>query len=87
MLSGGGDHGAYEVGALEGLIAGLPKEQTEWSVVTGASLGGVNAWIMGQHKIGEEATAVAFLKQFWSQVCSTYIFKEINQSVINNPLQ
>ncbi len=39
MLSGGGDRGAYEVGAMAGLVDSLPPDQTKWHVVAGANTG------------------------------------------------
>lgn len=53
-MQGGGVHGAYEAGVLQGLIDNLPPEETAWDFLTGVSIGSCNTVFASQFKVGEE---------------------------------
>ena len=43
VKTGGGDKGAFEVGVLKEFLKKLPAEETAYDVVTGVSVGALNA--------------------------------------------
>jgi len=61
VLSGGGAKGAWQVGALQRLVEG----DAAYGVVTGTSVGALNAAALAQYRVGEEAKAVAGLRALW----------------------
>jgi hypothetical protein len=65
-IGGGTDLGAYEAGAVIGLIQGLPSGEAQWDIVTGVGVGSVNALIISMYGKGQEAAAAAKLTAFWS---------------------
>lgn len=64
-LRGGGTKGAYESGALRAITNLLPKDEFAYDVVTGVSIGAVNAVMMAIHEKGNETGAVDELEQIW----------------------
>jgi predicted patatin/cPLA2 family phospholipase len=67
-LEGGGDKGSYQVGALKGLVDNVPNNETKWDVVTGISVGSLNAAGLSIHDIGNEEEAVNFLLDHWRNI-------------------
>jgi predicted acylesterase/phospholipase RssA len=67
-LEGGGDKGAYQSGALKGLVDSLPKNQVQWDVITGVSVGAIDAIGIATFEIGKESEAVDFLVQEWRNI-------------------
>ena len=65
-LEGGGAHGAYQAGALMGLIQSLPPGTTAWNVVTGISAGSLNAGATSMFAPGDEQNLAVFLNETWS---------------------
>lgn len=61
VLSGGGAKGAWQVGALQRLVEG----DAAYGVVTGTSVGALNAAALAQYRVGEEARAVERLSALW----------------------
>lgn len=53
-LSGGGNKGSYEAGAIHGLVNGLEPKDVEYDVVTGVSVGAINAAGVSLWPIGQE---------------------------------
>lgn len=64
-LGGGSDKGAYTAGAVIGLISTLEGEESHYDIVTGNGDGAINAFIISQHPIGDEASAAKQLDEFW----------------------
>jgi predicted patatin/cPLA2 family phospholipase len=64
-LAGGGDKGAYQAGAIQGLIASLPAGEAEWDVITGVGIGAVNALPASRFAKGSETAMSAYLNSFW----------------------
>lgn len=55
--------GPYQAGVIQGLIHELgPK----YEVISGVSLGAINAHIIGQYKLGHEQEASKRLEDFWT---------------------
>ena len=67
-LEGGGDKGAYQVGALKGLVDNVPDREVEWDVITGISVGAINAGGLAIFEIGQESEAADFLVNTWKEI-------------------
>ena len=67
-LGGGGDRGAYELGALQALVENQSPEKTQYNVLTGISVGALNAGAFAQFKIGKEKEAIKFLTKVWLEM-------------------
>jgi len=65
-MSGGGSRGAYEAGALWGIYyTDQDKTAMEYDVVTGVSVGAVNAGLVGVVEKGNEEFMVNYLSEAW----------------------
>ena len=65
ILSRGGAYGAYESGAISGLVASLPSVETSYDTVVGISAGSLNALGLSMYPVGQEAQAGKFIEQLW----------------------
>jgi predicted acylesterase/phospholipase RssA len=65
ILEGGGPRNAYSAGVLKAIVNLLPKEERAYDVVSGISMGAVNAFILGMHAPGDEEAAVNEILKFW----------------------
>ena len=52
-LSGGGAKGAYAVGVLKGVLENLEGDEGEYDVLSGVSVGSINALGMSMFDYGE----------------------------------
>mmetsp|Transcript_9012 Transcript_9012/g.8977 ORF Transcript_9012/g.8977 Transcript_9012/m.8977 type:complete len:319 (+) Transcript_9012:43-999(+) len=75
-LGGGTTRGAYEAGAVIGLINNLPAGEAQYDAVTGIGTGAVNALIMSQYAIGQEAAAATALNKFWTSFTYSQFYKD-----------
>ena len=76
-LEGGGDKGAYQAGGIHALVNGLPAEDVAYDVVSGISIGSLNALIMAVHEIGDEKHAADTLLEEWRHITGgNYIFRQ-----------
>ena len=69
-LEGGGDKGAYQGGVIKGLIDNLPSNKTRYDVVTGISVGSINAAAFSVFKKGDEKEAADFILDTWRSIKS-----------------
>ncbi len=67
-LEGGGDKGAYQAGVLKGMMNKLEKEKRPYDVVTGISVGSINASTFLTFEKGQEAEAADFLITAWKNI-------------------
>jgi predicted patatin/cPLA2 family phospholipase len=67
-LEGGGDKGAYQAGAIKGLIDSVPSGRIEWDVITGVSVGALNGAGLSIFAQGDEKTAVDFIINIWKNI-------------------
>lgn len=74
VLEGGGDMGSYQVGVLKAFVDNLPKEDLMYDVITGVSVGSINAMAIALHAIGDEKTAVNWMYEMWGQLTSSDIY-------------
>lgn len=75
VLEGGGDKGSYQVGVLKAFVENLPKEEVAYDVVTGVSVGSINAGAVTLHDIGEEKAAVDWMYDLWSVLKASDVYE------------
>eukprot|EP00824_Muranothrix_gubernata_P010132 TRINITY_DN22986_c0_g2_i1.p1 TRINITY_DN22986_c0_g2~~TRINITY_DN22986_c0_g2_i1.p1 ORF type:complete len:336 (+),score=81.67 TRINITY_DN22986_c0_g2_i1:3-1010(+) len=72
-LGGGGDRGAFQVGAIQALVDHVP-DNIHWQVVTGISAGSINAATVSMFKIGDEHSASDFLLHQWHSITKEDVY-------------
>ena len=53
-MKGGGNRGSYEAGAVYALVKHLPPSEVRYHVISGVSVGALNAAHISTYKIGDE---------------------------------
>jgi len=81
-LEGGGDKGAFQVGAINGLITNLPPEEVQWDVITGVSIASYNAAVLAHYEIGDEKAASEDLLTQWRSINRSNIYQNWNYGPI-----
>ena len=73
-LGGGGSRGAYQAGAIHALMREGNPADYAWDVVTGISVGSVNATGLGMFAPEDGLTMSDFVKTTWDnlQSCNVY---------------
>jgi len=79
-LAGGGARGAYQVGVLKAIADILQVKQLPFAMVSGVSIGSVNAAILAQHA-DDFFEGVAQLEDLWSHIHCQQIFNSSNYQV------
>mmetsp|Transcript_44932 Transcript_44932/g.51620 ORF Transcript_44932/g.51620 Transcript_44932/m.51620 type:complete len:348 (-) Transcript_44932:211-1254(-) len=64
-LEGGGTNGAFQAGAIKGLIENQDKTESNWDVVSGVSAGSLNSIAFTMHPKGSEMDAVGVMYDIW----------------------
>ena len=86
-LAGGGARGAYQAGVLKAISEIAPSKKTPFTIVTGTSVGSINAAVIAQHA-DNFAKGVEKLVNLWSNIHCQQIFNASNyalsKSVIRN---
>jgi NTE family protein len=86
-LAGGGARGAYQAGVLKAIAAILQVKALPFSMVSGVSVGSINAAILTQHA-DDFALGVKKLESLWSNIHCQDIFKtsnyQLGKSVVKN---
>jgi len=72
VLSGGGTHGAYQVGVLKHLMGDL---KTKYDILAGVSVGAVIIASLAQYKAGEEQEAVNATEKLWLGIDNSSVWK------------
>lgn len=67
-LQGGGDHGAYQAGAIKGLVYNLPSDKVKYDIITGISAGTLNGAGFSLFDVGQEKEAADFLISIWRSI-------------------
>ena len=75
-IAGGTQRGAYEAGAIIGLINNLPAGEASYDVVTGVGVGAINGLIVSSFPQGQEAAAAAKLNSFWTSFTFSSFYKD-----------
>ena len=74
VLPGGGARGAYQVGVLKAISQLLPHEQNPFPVVVGASVGAINAAMIGC-SAGNFKAGMRTLAQLWSHLHTSDVYR------------
>ena len=64
-VAGGGAKGAYEIGAIHELVNTLDSPDSHYDVISGVSVGSINAAGAGLFGVGEEKEMADFLVNMW----------------------
>jgi predicted acylesterase/phospholipase RssA len=90
-LEGGGTRGAYEAGALLALTEFLPVVETSYKIISGISIGAINACACAGFEVGDERNMALHVKDLWNGITSrkliySYWFGGLfyRPSVLNN---
>lgn len=75
-MSGGGTYGAYQAGALWGMLYTdiYDKHKFEYHVVTGISAGSINLGGVGLFAVGDEENMVKTLSERWAMLTTPEVF-------------
>ena len=86
-LAGGGARGAYQAGVLKAIYDILQVKKLPFRMVSGVSIGSINAAIIAQHA-DDFKTGVDKLESLWSNIHSQNIFNtsnyQLGKSVMRN---
>ncbi len=73
VLSGGGAKGAYQAGAIKYLLG---DRATHYDIVTGVSVGAINAAHLAQFSAGNELDAARSLTDFWKSIDTPEVYRK-----------
>lgn len=65
-MKGGANRGAYEAGAIYALVHNLPEEEVQYDVISGVSVGALNAAHVASYPKGKEKEMSIDLIALWS---------------------
>ncbi len=86
-LAGGGARGAYQAGVLKAIAHILQVKTIPFAMVSGVSIGSINAAIIAQHA-NDFPLGVQKLEALWREISSQQIFNssnyELSKSVLRN---
>jgi predicted acylesterase/phospholipase RssA len=74
-MEGGGDKGAWQVGALKSIIKKYPDG---YDVLSGVSVGALNGGFMALYTKEQEAQAIIDLEKLWLTLNSDSVYKRPN---------
>jgi predicted acylesterase/phospholipase RssA len=74
-LEGGGDKGAYQAGVVRALVDGLPIDEVGWQVLSGVSVGALNAGGLTKFAIGDENAMADYLIEMWRGISASQVYK------------
>jgi predicted acylesterase/phospholipase RssA len=80
-LSGGGAHGAYQVGVLRAIAE---AGSADYKLLCGVSVGSLNAAFLAQHPFGDLAAAVDALSKFWRSINTKSIYRTRTLGVLSS---
>jgi len=75
ILSGGGDKGSYQAGALYEIIHHHADETVQWDIITGISAGSMNGASLSNFAKGDELEAAEFLVALWRGLTQEQLIK------------
>ena len=73
VLSGGGAKGAYQAGAIKYLLGDCGRH---YDIITGVSVGAINAAHLAQFSAGSELDAAASLEDFWKSIDTQKVYRK-----------
>mmetsp|Transcript_5174 Transcript_5174/g.12217 ORF Transcript_5174/g.12217 Transcript_5174/m.12217 type:complete len:329 (-) Transcript_5174:77-1063(-) len=75
-FSGGGDKGAFEAGAVQGLVNRLPEAERQWDIMTGISAGSILASAGALFDKGDEVAMAQFMIDSVTNFTQKSVFKQ-----------
>lgn len=75
-LEGGGDKGAYQVGALAQIVENTDPSEVQYDVVSGVSIGSINGALLAGYPKGQERNATDYMIKTWGELTKTDIYKD-----------
>ena len=66
--------GSYEVGVLKSFVDNLPPDEVKYDVITGVSVGSINAMAIALHPIGQEKEAIDWMIGLWDKLTASDIY-------------
>ena len=84
IVIGGGDKGSYAAGAIQGFVHGLKPEERAWEIVSGVSIGAVNAFAISLFDVGREDLAADFMSHMWTGMQRNQLFKQWPHGIIES---
>lgn len=72
VLAGGGARGAYQVGVLRYLLKDL---KIHFNIISGVSVGALNAAAIAQFNQGQEVQAYEFLENIWLNIRDRHVYR------------
>lgn len=82
-LSGGGAKGAYEIGAIHTLYTSLPAPHNQYDVISGVSVGAINALGYSRFEKGDELNAAESMKGLWDTLENDKVYKSWPHSIVD----
>jgi predicted patatin/cPLA2 family phospholipase len=70
-IEGGGSKGAYEAGVLYSMANSSKNINMAYNIVTGVSVGAINAGLATNYPIGQEKAMVQYMVDFWNSLYNT----------------
>lgn len=82
VLKGGANRGSYEAGAISALVRNLPEGEAQYDVISGVSVGALNAAHISTYPIGKELEMSEDLLNLWFSLHDGSLFKSWNWGVM-----
>ncbi|VEB32683.1 patatin-like phospholipase family protein [Legionella cherrii] len=79
-LAGGGARGAYQAGVIKAISTILGSKKIPFNMLTGASVGSINAGVLGGNVLDFSAGANK-LEELWRDITCEHIFKSSNYAL------
>ncbi len=86
VLPGGGARGAYQVGVLKAIATFVPRKTNPFPIVTGTSVGAINAAVVASHAANYTLGA-SRLATMWSQLHANNVYRTDFGAVAGNGLR
>ena len=75
-LEGGGDKGAYQIGALAQIVDQSDPSEVQYDVVSGVSIGSINGALIASYPPGKEKDATDYATATWETLSRKNIYKD-----------
>ncbi|KTD67703.1 MULTISPECIES: patatin-like phospholipase family protein [Legionella] len=85
-LAGGGARGAYQAGVLKAISTILNSKQIPFDMLTGASVGSINAGVLAENALDFSAGANK-LDELWRDITCQHIFKASNYALSKSAMR
>lgn len=86
VLKGGANKGSYEAGAIYAFVRNLKPEDVRWDVISGISVGALNAAHVSTYPIGQEQQMSEDLLTMWTNITQGSLYQSWNWGVLEGLL-